>query len=180
MFIYNVKMDRKSIVKTVFIIIAIIITLFFIISTYKIVTESFKVRDKIKASDVQYLTTKSYTNVLKSVHDDLDSYVGKKISFTGYVYRLSDFKPTEFVLARDMLVTPKANPLIVGFLCDYSKANDFANDTWVEITGEVTKGDYHGSIPLIKVTAIKQVDKPTDDLYVAIPDDSYIPTSAMF
>jgi len=173
-------MNRKGAIKTVFVIICVLIVLFFVIATYKILTESFKVRDQINPDNVQYLTTKDYTDVLKSVHDDINTYAGKKINFTGYVYRLSDFKPTEFVLARDMLVSPSANPLIVGFLCDYSKAQDFSNNTWVEITGEITKGDYHGAIPIIKVTDIKTVDKPTDNLYVDPPDDTYVPTSAMF
>ena len=180
MFVYNINMNRKGAVKTVFAIICVIIVLFFVIATYKIVTQSFKVKDQVNQNNVQYLTTKDYTDVLKSVHEDLSTYVGKRINFTGYVYRLSDFKPNEFVLARDMMVTPNANPLIVGFLCDYGKAKDFTNNTWVEVTGEITKGDYHGDIPIIKVTDIKTVDKPSDDLYADPPDDTYVPTSAMF
>jgi len=180
MFVYNINMNRKGAVKVVFVVICVIIALFFVIATYKIVSQSFKVKDQIKPNDVQYLTAKNYTDVLKSVHSDLNSYIGKKINFTGYVYRLSDFKESEFVLARDMQEAPDTNPLIVGFLCDYGKAKDFANNTWVEITGEITKGDYHGDIPIIKVTNIKTVDKPADDLYVSPPNDTYVPTSAMF
>ena len=104
----------------------------------------------------------------------------KKICFTGYVYRLLDFKETEFVLARDMIISSDMQTLIVGFLCDCKNAKDFANESWVEITGEITSGTYHGDMPIIKVTDIKQVEKPESDIYVYPPDNTYVPTSVIY
>ena len=46
----------------------------------------------------------------------------------------------------------------------------------IEITGEITKGEYHGDMPIIKITEIKKINKPSKDEYVYPPDDSYIPT----
>jgi len=180
MFIYNVKINGKAIVKILFVIIAIIITIYFVISAYKIYTNSFKVKDKLQESDVMYLTAENYTNVLKAVHDDIDSYIGKKICFNGYVYRCIDFKETEFVLARDMIISSDMQTLIVGFLCDSKKAKDFANDSWVELTGEITLGEYHGNMPIIEVKEIKQISKPENDIYVYPPNDNYVPTSNIF
>ena len=45
MFIYNIKINGKAIVKILFAIIAIIITIYFCISAYKIYNNSFKIRD---------------------------------------------------------------------------------------------------------------------------------------
>ena len=39
----------------------------------------------------------NYTNVLKSVHENIDNYVGMKINFTGYVYRVLDLNENQFV-----------------------------------------------------------------------------------
>ena len=180
MFIYNIKINGKAIVKILFAIIAIIITIYFCISAYKIYNNSFKIRDEIAEPDVIYLTTENYTNILKSVHDDIDSYVGKKICFSGYIYRTLDFKETEFVLARDMIISSDVQTLIVGFLCDFKKAKEFENESWVEITGEITKGNYHGEMPVIEIKDIKRIEKPQNDIYVSPPDDNYVPTSAMF
>lgn len=180
MFIYNVKINGKAIVKILFVIIAILITIYFCISAYKIYNNSFKVKDKMQDPDIMYLTAENYTNVLKAVHDDVDSYVGKKICFTGYVYRLLDFKETEFVLARDMIISSDMQTLIVGFLCDYKNAKDFGDESWVEITGEITLGKYHGDMPIIEVKEMKQIEKPKDDIYAYPPDDSYVPTSVVF
>ena len=84
----------------------------------------------------------------------------------------------QFIVARDMLISSDYQSVIVGFLCEYNFAKDFQNNSWVEITGTVTKGDYHGDMPIIKITDIKNTQKPTDE-YVYPPDDNYIPTSAI-
>lgn len=180
MFVYNVKFNGKALVKLLFVIVAIAVTIYFVVSAWKIYNNSFKVKDEIISPDVMQLTAENYTNILKSVHDDIDSYVGKKICFTGYVYRVLDFKETEFVLARDMIISSDMQTLVVGFLCDCKNAKDFENDSWVEITGEITQGSYHGDMPIIKVKDIKQIEKPKDNVYVYPPDDTYVPTSAIF
>ena len=64
------------------------------------------------------------------------------------------------------------------FFCEYDKAKEFENGTWVEITGEITNGDYHGDMPIIKVTEIKKVDAPNEE-FVYPPDESYIPTNSI-
>lgn len=180
MFIYNIKINGKAIVKVLFVFIAIAITIYFCISAYKIYNNSFKIKDGIQEPDIMYLTAENYTNVLKAVHEDIDSYIGKKICFTGYVYRCIDFKETEFVLARDMIISSDMQTLIVGFLCDLKNANKFENESWVELTGEITKGNYNGDMPIIEVKEIKQIEKPESNIYVYPPDDSYVPTYNMF
>ncbi len=180
MFVYNVKFNAKALVKILFVVVAIAVIIYFAISTYKIYNNSFKINDEINENKTMYLTAENYTNILKSIHDDIDTYVGRTICFTGYVYRLSDFTESQFVLARDMIISSNMQTLIVGFLCDCKCAKDFASESWVEITGEITKGSYHGDMPVIKVKEINQIEKPKDDIYVYPPDDTYIPTSAMF
>ena len=118
MFIYNFKINGKLFTKILFVIIGVIITIYFLISAWKIYSNCFKVRDKQNEENIINLSASNYTNVLKTVHDNLDSYVGKTICFSGYVYRNLDFKDTEFVLARDMVVSQDNQTLIVGFLCD--------------------------------------------------------------
>ena len=100
--------------------------------------------------------------------------------FAGYVYRNYDFNDNEFVLARDMIISTDDESLIVGFLCDSKKAKDFENNTWVEITGEISKGYYHGDIPVIKIKKIKQIEKPNENVCVYPPDDIYVPTANIF
>ena len=133
----------------------------------------------VSKNGVSQISPKNYTNVLKTVHEDVDSYVGKKINFTGYVYRVLDLQNNQFVLARNMIINSNSQTVVVGFLCESDIAQNFENDTWVEVTGEIYKGDYHGSMPIIKITDIKTVDKPVQGEYVCPPADSYIPTAGI-
>ena len=178
MFIYNIKLNQKNIAKIAFAIMSIIITIFFVISIYRIISESIKVRDEIPLPEVSYIEAKNYTNILKEVYEDLDTYVGQTICFTGYVYRNSDFDENYFVLARDMQTSRENETLIVGFLCNYKDASKFSDGTWVEITGTIEKGNYHGEIPVLKIIKIKETKEPEEKL-VPLPDDTYVPTAVI-
>ena len=98
-------------------------------------------------SNVSTISTTNYTNVLKAVHDNIDSYVGLKINF-------------------------------VGFLTEFERAQDFKDNTWVDVTGEITKGNYHGDMPIVKVIEMKETSAPNEE-YVYPPDESYIPTDGV-
>ncbi len=179
MFIYNLNLNRQNLIKFAFIIFAIIVIIFFGISAYRIYTQTVKVKDTIPEPDMCIVETNNYTNILKTVHDDLDTYIGQKIKCTGYVYRVSDFSTTQFVIARDMIISSDLQTLVVGFLCNSKDAVNLPDKTWVEITGTITKGDYHGDIPVIEITELKQVNKP-DEFYVYPPDENYVPTAVLF
>ena len=71
---------------------------------------------------VSQISAKNYTNILKTVHENIDSYVGKKINFTGYVYRVLDLQDNQFVLARDMIINSNSQTVVVGFLCECDTA----------------------------------------------------------
>lgn len=178
MFVCNLKLTHKLIFKIFFVFIFICVLFVAGISIYKVFNYK-SVNDSIPSPKIANISSDNYTNILKSVHDNIDEYIGQKISFTGYVYRVYDFSETQFVLARNMKVSSDNQTLVVGFLCNYKDASKFLDNTWVEITGKITKGDYHGDIPIIEIQEMKSCDKPQDDL-VNPPDDMYIPTSALF
>lgn len=75
-----------------------------------------------------------------------------------------------------MFLTIILGSLVVGFLCNYDKASNFATNSWVEVTGTITKGNYYGDIAQIEVTEIKQTSEPKNK-FVCTPDNTYIPTS---
>lgn len=180
MFIYNIKVSGSKIFKVFAITVSVIVIILFIISIYRIFfgpKENFDYNDYI-SSTISPIEAKNYTNILKAVHDDIDSYIGTKIRFSGYVYRAIDFKDNQFVLARNMVISSDYQTLIVGFLCESEKIKNMSDNTWIEITGTIEKGDYHGDIPIIKVTSLKEVEKPIDE-YVYPPDDTYIPTNGI-
>ena len=181
MFVFNIKVNGSRIFKYFFIGVIILLVLILGIVIYRIISgaNNSTKYESCLPNGISKISPNNYTNILKTVHEDIDSYLGKKFNFTGYIYRVLDLKDNQFVLARDMIINSNSQTVVVGFLCEYDNAKDFKDNTWVEINGEITKGDYHGDMPIIKITEIKEIEKPSTEEYVYPPDDSYIPTSGL-
>ncbi len=180
MFICNIKINGKLCFKILMITMGIIVLGIFTLSVYKLFLaqeEVINTSDEMRHSEVTEIMPNDYTNILKAVHENIDSYLGKEIKFSGYVYRVIDFSDNQFVLARDMIIDSQS--YVVGFLSEYDKIKDFEDSTWVEITGTITKGKYHNqTIPIIKIESLNKIDKPQDE-FVLPPSNTYIPTSAI-
>lgn len=189
MFIYNLKLNEKHLLKYFFIVILIIILFIFSVGIYKIFFDSkntyknndeqISLSDTLKTDEIFEITENNYATILQTVHNNIDSYIGCKIHFTGYVYRLIDFEEDKFVLARDMIIDKNTSQsLVVGFLCTYKNAKQFDDYTWVDVTGEITKGDYYGEIAVVNITQIHECNEP-ENKFVSMPDSTYIPTSGV-
>ena len=183
MFVCNVKLNKKLIFKGALYVMSLIVIMIGIIGITKVFKkmnnqDSNLINDSIPSSEVAEILPQNYTNILKAVHENLDTYVGQKISFSGYIYRLNGFSEDQFVLARDMDIGNNQT-LVVGFLCSSEQAKEFPSYTWVTVTGEITKGYYNGETPILKITAIEKASKP-ENATVSVPDDSYVPTAVIY
>ena len=146
MFIYNLKINGGIALKLIIVVLSIFMMIVFGIRVYKIFFTSgkFEVKDRIVANEVTEIRPENYTNILQAVHADVDSYIGMKIKFTGYIYRLIDFKENEFVLARDMFINEeKTQSVVVGFLAKYKETKNLKDGEWVEVIGTIEKDKYH-------------------------------------
>ena len=180
MFVYNLKVNGNIIFRTIIISIIIISLLILGVSVYNFYFKNnFVLNDAIPFNSVATIDSNEYTNILKQVYEDVDTYVGQSINFTGYVYKLYDLKDSEFVLARDMLINSDSQSVVVGFLCSYENAKNLKEGTWVNVTGEIIKGYYHNEIPVIDINKIEETTKPEEE-FVYPPDNTYIPTSVIF
>lgn len=181
MFVFNMKMDGNRMSKFFIGLLCVILVVITCFICYKIIfASSFKTNDDMSSRQNQVfeITPQNYTNVLENVHKDLNQYVGQKIKFSGYIYRLYDFSNEQFVLARNMIISSDFQTVVVGFLCHSTIAQNFEDSTWVEIQGTITKGEYNGEIPVIEIEDIKKIDTPSDE-YVYPPDSSFITTSTV-
>jgi len=183
MFIYNVKINKTRYLKFILGILALICISIFIMAIFKMINdmdtnaENTFIEDDFKKSEIAHLTPDNYTNILKAVHENIDTYLGQKIAFSGYVFRVPGLKESEFILARDMNINNNQT-VVVGFLCDLEHAREFEDYVWISIIGTIEKGEFNGDIPIIKIEQIERIEKP-DNSIVESPDDTYIPTSAL-
>ncbi|MBR0427405.1 MAG: hypothetical protein IJK18_04325 [Clostridia bacterium] len=178
MFIYNLKLNKKLVTMAFICISLVIICLIIMYSLFIIFFKSTSTCDS-NQKEIIDLNETNYTNVLKSANENIDSYVGKKVRITGYVYRLIDFDDTQFVVARDMKFNESSNSIIVGFLCESKEASKYADGTWVEVIGTIKKGRFTDELAVLDVVTIKETDKP-ENIFVNPPDKTYIPTTNIF
>jgi len=178
-FVYNLKINGNKTIRIIILSIIILAILILSLSVYNLYRKStFVINDTINKNEVTNIEPNQYTNILKEVYENVDTYVGQQINFTGYVYKLYDLKDTEFVLARDMLINSDSQSVVVGFLCSSKDAKNYPEGSWVNITGTIIKGYYHNEIPVIDINKIEKVEKPQDE-FVYPPDDMFIPTSVI-
>ena len=95
MYICNLKIDLKKIL-IICLVIALAITL--------IIELSNMVKNNNTVSYDYTLNEQNFTEVLKTVHNDIDGNIGKTVKLSGYIFTLPDFKETNFVCGRDMLL----------------------------------------------------------------------------
>ena len=181
MFVFNVKVNGSKLFKTFLICSILLLLIIVCIVIFRVLNGAKNNPNNstcLPQNKVNTISSQNYTNVLKAVHDNINDYVVVQINFTGYVYRVLDLKENQFVLARDMIISSDFQSVIVGFLCEYENANEFKDNAWVEITGQIYKGNYHGDMPIVRITKMNEVAKPNDE-YVYPPDETYIPTSGI-
>lgn len=180
--IYNIKINGGKVLRLAIILLSLLMLGIFLYSLYRIFVSSgkFFVNDKIKKQDIVEINTDNYTNILQAVHDNLDSYIGQKIKFTGYVYRVIDFEENQFVLARDMIINEDGTQyVVVGFLSESNEIKKFSNGEWIEIIGKIKKGKYHKQeIPIIDIIEINEAEEPNNP-FVLQPDKNYITTNGL-
>ena len=176
MFIFNLKLNKKVLSK-LFIIMSLLIVITIVVFSIYIIFFKYTTNSSndVNFDDIIDLNENNYTNILKSANEDIDSYIGVSVRVTGYVYRLLDFDENEFVVARDMRFNKDNQSLVVGFLCNYDKASQFSDGTWVEVVGKIKKGTFNGNIAILDVSSIKETNAP-ENIFVNPPDKTYIPT----
>lgn len=185
MFVFNLKINEKKCFKIFFVIVVIFVVLIFAYSSLKIFnsvkkeSENFVVTDNIPNDEYPIINSRNYTNILKAVHDNLNEYIGDKLCFTGYIYRISGFKDNQFVLARNMIINNESQSVVVGFLCEYQNAREFKDGEWVTVYATIKKGDFNGELPILSIDYIEKAEIP-DDPFVQIPDNTYVPTSVIY
>lgn len=156
--IFNIRLSLSKLLSIIIICIATIFVILAIATFAK----------QILTSNYIEITNSNYTNILMDAYDNIDKYLGKNITVTGYVFRLPDFGNNEFVIARDMLVDENHSQ-VVGFLCNYNQISQYETNSWVKINGIIEKGHYFGEIPIIRVKSIKKVTTP-NEIFVSPPN----------
>lgn len=155
MFVLNLKLDFKKVLFGCILVALLVATIieFSNMNTDTVSSKNANAYDFI-------LEDTNYIDILKTVHNNIDENVGKTIKLSGYVCRMPDFKENYFICGRDIIQNNENN--IAGFLCYNDKSSSLLDNEWIEITGVISKGEYNGQMPIIKVGNIKKITAPAN------------------
>ncbi len=154
MFVYNFKLNIKK-VMIVLGIIAVAVAISLELGLFKKDNKNINIYD----NDFDYVISETnFTNMLKTIHENIDENIGKTVSISGFVFTMPDFKDNYFVCGRNMILS--GDEKVVGFLCNFDEASDLLESEWVEVTGVIEKGFYQTDMPIIKVKSLKKITAP--------------------
>ena len=97
------------------------------------------------------------------INENPESFAGRTIKLTGFVFKEGDFAKNELVLSRFFITHCVADASVIGFLTEFEGADQLQQDSWLEIEGVLAVGNYDGyQLPIIKVTGWDMINEPTE------------------
>lgn len=105
---------------------------------------------------------KWFIEKLQSMNTFVDNFQDKKIKIKGFIYRESGLGSNQFIIAR-MGMTHCINDISpFGIIAEAANSNQFANDSWVTITGTIKKTTFNGqSVLMIEVENSQPAKSPS-------------------
>lgn len=99
--------------------------------------------------------------------DNQERYEGKKVSFTGMVYKNSLFQRNDFVPGRQVMTCCAEDIAFLGFLCKSREAKRLANRQWVKVTGTMKyeyRREYKGPGPVLMADSVVPAARPAQEI----------------
>jgi uncharacterized repeat protein (TIGR03943 family) len=107
-----------------------------------------------------------YIETLTTLDLYSDSFQGKTIELSGFVYRDENMSDNQFVIGRFTVQCCSADAAPYGVLVQYEKGNLFATDQWIQITGKIDQTTFNGTkLMIIEADRIQKIEAPKE-LYV--------------
>lgn len=87
---------------------------------------------------------------------------GEEARVIGFVYQDERFAEDTFMVGRFVLSCCVADASPVGLIVRWPETASLANDTWVEVSGQFTVGDFDGrTIPILAADTVELTDAPS-------------------
>lgn len=117
----------------------------------------------LQESETIPMTEDMFSSYYGEINDNPQSYVGKKIKMSGFVFKEDGFANNQLVISRFLITHCIADASIIGFLSEFKGADTIKDDTWVEIEGVLEVGEYDGyELPIVKVASLNIIDEPSE------------------
>ena len=122
-----------------------------------------KLKEKYDAKQLIKITDENYLEVMELIYNYPSEFIGKKISYEGFVYKTPDGEKEDNFLFRFGIIHCVADSGVFGLLTHMPEGTNVKNDEWYKVEGTI-QSDYYEpfkrDIPVVEVNTLTKIEAP--------------------
>ena len=122
-----------------------------------------KLKEKYDDKQLIKITDENYLEVMELIYNYPSEFIGKKISYEGFVYKTPDGEKEDNFLFRFGIIHCVADPGVFGLLTHMPEGTNVKNDEWYKVEGTI-QSDYYEpfkrDIPVVEVNTLTKIEAP--------------------
>lgn len=158
-FTFNSRKDNSN--KYIPLIFTLIVGVFLSFNTFESDNYIENNEDKFTLdinNEIIEITNSNYY-IISEINENPDSYLGKKIMFTGFIYDIKSEDNLLFTLAREEIQCCAADAVLIGLESKGYKG--LKEGTWIKAIGEIKKEDNY----IFDIIEYIKVSKPKEEYF---------------
>lgn len=122
-----------------------------------------KLKEKYDDKQLINITDENYLEVMELIYNYPSEFIGKKISYEGFVYKTPDGEKEDNFLFRFGIIHCVADSGVFGLLTHMPEGTNVKNDEWYKVEGTI-QSDYYEpfkrDIPVVEVNTLTKIEAP--------------------
>ncbi|HHJ5065168.1 TPA: TIGR03943 family protein [Enterococcus hirae] len=122
-----------------------------------------KLKEKYDDEQLIKITDENYLEVMELIYNYPSEFIGKKISYEGFVYKTPDGEKEDNFLFRFGIIHCVADSGVFGLLTHMPEGTNVKNDEWYKVEGTI-QSDYYEpfkrDIPVVEVNTLTKIEAP--------------------
>ena len=124
---------------------------------------------KLYQEDVIEMKDEWFIEKLQSMNMFVDNFQNKKIKIKGFIYRDAGLSSNQFIIARMGMTHCIADISPYGIIVESDTPTQFANNSWVTLSGTISKTDFKGQT-VIKINTTNSATAKAPKVQYVYPD----------
>lgn len=122
-----------------------------------------ELKDKYEDEQTIAITDDNYLEIMELIYNYPSEFIGKKVSYEGFVYQSKNDKATDTFLFRFGIIHCVADSGVFGLLTHLPEGMTVKNDDWYKVEGTIQTDFYQPfkrEIPSVVVTKVEKITAP--------------------
>ncbi|WP_142433791.1 TIGR03943 family putative permease subunit [Enterococcus mundtii] len=122
-----------------------------------------ELKDKYEDEQMIAITDDNYLEIMELIYNYPSEFIGKKVSYEGFIYQSKNDKATDTFLFRFGIIHCVADSGVFGLLTHLPEGMTVENDDWYKVEGTIQTDFYQPfkrEIPSVVVTKVEKITAP--------------------